>query len=339
MSALPAVRKFVANNGVRIYRIPCQVFETLTARVYLLIGIDRPTLVDAGSGTSLSTRHILDGIEAVRREFGEPIRAADVRRIIVSHGHIDHIGGLSSLLQAMPDADVAIHALDQKAVTSHREYLVAGNSRLSAFFREAGVDPKRRAELLKVSHFGGLCLPPVKVSLTLTDGQMLDGLRIIHTPGHSPGHICIAIDNILLSADHILARTVPQQWPESVGAYTGIGHYLESLDKIARMPGIELTLAAHEQSISDVYGRINSIRGAHERRLERLLTTLGKAARPLSVAEISHELYPDVTGFRALLAITDVGARIEYLHQHARLAIDNLDAVEHDEQPVYRYRV
>jgi glyoxylase-like metal-dependent hydrolase (beta-lactamase superfamily II) len=338
MPALPPVKRFVSNTGVRIYRIPCQVFEALSARVYLLLGAGPPTLLDVGSGLGVSTRHILAGLDAVRSEFGEPVRPGDIGRIIISHGHSDHVGGLTDLLEHA-SAQVAVHSLDSLAIRSHREHAVLGNSRLDAFLQQAGVDPSRRAAMLKISHFSGRQIDGVAIGLWLTDGQQLDGLRIIHTPGHSPGHICIGVGNVLLSADHILARTVPQQWPESTAAYTGLGHYLDSLDKIAAMPGFELTLAAHEQAIHDVYARIETIRGAHSRRLERLLDALGKAAEPLSVDEIMRHLYPEVTGFRAVLAVTDVGSRVEYLHQRGQLAVANLDEVEADERPVYRYRV
>ncbi len=338
MPALPPVKKYISNTGVRIYRIPCQVFETLSARVYLLLGAGPPTLVDAGSGLGVSTRHILAGVETVRSEFGEPVRAGDIGRIIVSHGHADHIGGLSELLPHTA-AKAAVHPLDRGAIASHREYVAVGNSRLNAFLRHSGVDSARRAELLSISHYSGTRVEGVAVGWTLTDGQQLDGLRIIHTPGHSPGHVCIGVGNVLLSADHILARTTPQQWPESTAAYTGLGHYLESLEKIERMPGFELTLAAHEQAIHDVYGRIETIRGAHLRRLDRLLEMLGKVSAPLSVDEITRQLYPDATGFRAVLAITDVGSRVEYLHQRGRLSVANLDEVEREQSPVYRYRV
>ena len=167
----------------------------------------------------------------------------------------------------------------------------------------------------------------------------LDGLKIIHTPGHSPGHVCLAVGDVLLSADHVLSQTIPQQWPESIAAYTGLGHYLESLDKVQRMPGFALALAAHEQVIHELYRRIDTIRLAHVRRLDRLLETLRKFRRPLSVYETAKHLYPEVSGFRAMLAITDVGSRVEYLHQRGQLRVANLDECEHQYNPVYRYYV
>jgi glyoxylase-like metal-dependent hydrolase (beta-lactamase superfamily II) len=338
MPALPPVKKFVSSTGVRIYQIPCQVFEALSASVYLLLGAGLPTLVDVGSGLGDSTRQILAGLEAVHSAFGEPIRVGDIGRIIVSHGHSDHIGGLADLLKHAA-AEVAVHALDSWAIASHREHVVLSNSRLDAFFERAGVDPARRAAMLKMSRYSGRQIEGVAIGLNLTDGQQLDGLRIIHTPGHSPGHVCIGVGDVLLSADHILARTVPQQWPESTAAHTGLGHYLESLDKIAKLPGVKLTLAAHEQLIHDVYGRIEAIRAAHVRRLDRLLDTLNRVARPLSVDEITRHLYPEVTGFRAVLAVTDVGSRVEYMHQRGRLVVANLDQVQSEERTVHQYRL
>jgi glyoxylase-like metal-dependent hydrolase (beta-lactamase superfamily II) len=338
MPHLPPLSRFVSNTGVRIYRIPCRVFETLSARVYLLLGAGPVTLVDTGSGLELCNRDILAGLETVRREFGESVRASDVRRILVSHGHIDHIGGLPELCRA-GNVEVVMHALDSWAVTAPAERTAVAKSRLREFLNHAGVEPARREEVIKASHAHGQPIAAVAVTTRVNDGDELDGLRILHTPGHSPGHVCIAVGNMLLSADHILARTVPQQWPESIAPYTGLGHYLDSLDKIQSIPGFETTLPAHEQIIEDVYARIHSIRAAHMRRLDRLLAMLRRADRPLSVGEIAEQLYPDVTGFRAALAITDVGARVEYLHQRDRLRVADLAAIDGADRPVYRYVV
>jgi len=314
------------------------VFETLSARVYLLLGAGQPTLVDTGSGLGHSTHDIFVGLESVHHEFGESIRPNDIRCILISHGHGDHIGGLPELCQAT-HAKVVIHELDSAAVATYDEYVTLGNYRLKVFLIQAGVNSARRDELIKMSHFSGKRVEGVTVAKRLKDGDEFDGLRIIHTPGHSPGQVCVAVGNVLLSADHILARTIPQQWPESTLPYAGLGHYFDSLDKIQRIPGFEITLAAHEQVIHNVYDRIDAIRAAHQRRLDRLLATLHKIHRPLSVDQITKHLYPEVSGFRAVLAITDVGSRVEYLHQRGQLLIANLDEVQQEDSPIFRYVV
>jgi len=333
---LPPIQRFVSSSGVRIYRIPCQVLKDLSARVYLLLGAGPPTLLDAGSGQGDSTRHILAGLERVRDDFGEPIRATDVKRIIISHGHVDHVGGLGELLHHT-SAEVLVHPLDQSAVASCRERAIVVTRRLAEFLQHAGVNPTDRPGLLAASGFATHGFDKLPVARTLSDGQQVDGLRVIHTPGHSPGLVCLAVGNILLCADHILARTIPQIWPESLGAYTGLGHYLDSLEKVRQTGGFELALAAHEAVMHDVYHRIEAIRASHTRRLERLLGILRGAQRPLSIQEITRKMYSDAHGFRAALALTDVGARVEFLHQRAQIVVTNLDEVAHDEYPVYRY--
>jgi glyoxylase-like metal-dependent hydrolase (beta-lactamase superfamily II) len=338
MLSLPPVKRFESNTGVRIYRIACQVFDHLTARVYLLLGAGPPTLVDAGSRSPQSTAQILAGFEAVRSDFGEDFRAEKLGRIILTHRHLDHIGGLEEF-HRRSGAQVCIHPLDKIAVVAGRQLNALGWRLLGDFLHRAGIDEPRRQTMLKINHFNEKPIENVPVDLELEDSQVLDGLVFHHTPGHSPGHLCVAVGNILLSADHILAQTIPQQWPEAFETYLGLGHYFDSLDKIKRLGHFDLALAAHEQVIHHVCDRIETIRAAHLRRLERLLDMMREENRPLSIAEIADQLYPEVTGFRAFLAITDVSARVEYLHQRARLAVVNLEEVTGQEQPVFRYAV
>jgi len=337
MPRLPAVKRFVSNTGVRVYRIPCEVLPDLSGRVYLLLGAGPPTLVDSGSGEGASTRQIFAGLDAVRSEFGEAVRPQNIRRILITHGHIDHIGGLSDLLQ-VAKAEVAVHPLDRRVVTAWDERSVVFNQGFRRFLRHAGVEPEAEAALIRVFGFTPGRVRSVPVQHALDDDGPLDGLRIIHTPGHSPGHVCVAIGSVLLCGDHILPRTISQQWPESVAPYTGLGHYLESLDKVARLKGIEVALGGHESPIRDLPARIDELRAIHLRRLDRILEIIRNATCPPTVAEITRQMYSRQKGLQALLALTDVGSRVEYLELRGGLEVANLEEIERQEDAPRRYR-
>ncbi len=337
MTKLPSVKQYTTAD-VRIYRIPCRVFEYLSARVYLLLGAGPPTLVDTGSGQGESTEQILAGIEAVRTDFGEPIHVEDIGRILITHGHVDHVGGLWQLLEKT-DAKVGIHPLDCRAITMPEERAVIGKRRMFDFLRRAGVDVERADQIVGPDRYRRVSRRGVPVGHALDDGLELDGIRIVHTPGHAPGQVCLVIDDMILTGDHILAKTVSQQWPESMIPNTGLGHYLDSLDKVRRLGRFRLALPAHEPTIEDMAHRIGAIEASHRRRLGRVVEILRQSDAPMSIDDITERMYSPKQGFHAVLALTDVGARVEYLHQHGRLTVANLDEIEQADLPVYRYAV
>src|SRR6188768_4213049 len=110
---LPAIEQFISSTGARIYRLPMIVFPNgFIAYAYLVLGADVPTLVDTGSGYGRSTPDLLAGIAAIPQQFGESIRVQDIERILITHGHVDHFGGLMTVLEATGGARVGVHALD-----------------------------------------------------------------------------------------------------------------------------------------------------------------------------------------------------------------------------------
>ncbi len=335
MPRLPAIRRFVSNTSVVVYRIACQVMPEFSARVHLLLGAGPPTLVDSGSGYGPSTEQILAGITAVRSEFGESIRVADIRRILITHGHVDHVGGLPEIL-GKTEAEVAIHELDCRMLTAHHERSVLGRGKLTQFLRQAGVAAPRRDNLIRAYGAIGRPLPRIPVEFHLDDGATLDGLRILHTPGHSPGHVCIVVGDILLSGDHVLSHKIPQQWPESIHPYTGLGHYLDSLEKVERLEGISLVLGGHEAPFDDLAGRVQEIHRLQHRRLDRVLKLLRQNG-PLTIDELAAKMYPLTADFHVMLGLQDTASRVEYLHQRGRLVVANLQQIENEEDAVCRF--
>lgn len=337
MPRLAATRRFVSSTGVRIYRIACDVLPGISGRVYLLLGAGPPTLVDAGSGEGQSTDQILAGLESIGGEFGEDFKPRQIERIFVTHAHIDHIGGLGALVE-LTGARVGVHPLDRRVVSAWDDRAVAFNACLRIFFHRAGVPTPHHDELIEAFGFTPGRMRSVPVGVSLDEHEPIDGIRVIHTPGHSPGHICLLVGDILLSGDHILARTIPQQWPESVAPFTGLTRYLESLEKIRRLEGVCVCLGAHEPPVYALRHRFVEIVAAQERRVHRVLGLIGGASRPATIAELTQQMYSRQRGFHELLALTDVGSRVEYLEQRGRVEIANADELRLDEAAPVRYR-
>jgi glyoxylase-like metal-dependent hydrolase (beta-lactamase superfamily II) len=338
MSELPALAQYKLASGGRIYRIPMQVFPTgFIGYSHLLLGVGVPTLIDTGSGFGGSTADLLAGMQAVADDYGEPIAITDIERIIITHGHVDHFGGLSDILQATGGAQVGVHPLDRRILTKHDERVIVATKDLTVFFARAGVPEAKFPNLLNMYGFSKQHVRPMPVHFTFEEGDEIDGMRFYHVPGHCSGQVAIRIEDMLLSADHILERTSPHLAAESITHWTGVGHYRDSLRKVRNLPDLKLSLGGHENPVDDVYGRIAYIETRIEHKLERVQAIIRDAGQPMMIYDISKALYPDKHGFDVLLALQEAGAYVEYLYEHGLLAIANLRDYERDHNPALMY--
>lgn len=338
MTSLPPIERFESSSGARIYRMPVEAFPGFVAYTYIVLEAGVPTLVDTGSGYGNSNEQLVQGIESVRADFGEKIGLKDIQRIIVTHGHIDHFGGVSYMVE-QTGAQIGIHQIDRRVLTNYEERVVIATKDLRVYLERSGVRDDKIPTLMEMYGFSKKHVRSVTVDIDLDEDVMLDGMQFIHTPGHCPGQVCILLGDVLISADHILAQTTPHQAPESITRYTGLGHYLESLRKISKVSGMRLALGGHEVPVTDVYGRIEGIRASHQRKLERVLDVIRTAEAPCNISEISKAMYPDRHGYEVLLALEEVGAHVEYLYEHGQLAVSNLEEVEREANPALQYGV
>ncbi|MGE3618408.1 MAG: MBL fold metallo-hydrolase, partial [Gemmatimonadales bacterium] len=293
--------------------------------------------VDTGSGYGDSTPQLRAGLETIRTEFGEAVTPGAIERVLITHGHLDHFGGLAQLAGPVT-AEVGIHELDRWVLVSYEERVLVATKGLGFYLERAGVEPERREELLQLYTMGKQHVRSVRADLTLFDGQVLDGIEVIHTPGHCPGQVCLRVGDVLLSADHVLPRTTPHQNPESITAWTGLGHYLESLAKIGRVGGIRLALGGHETPFENFYDRVEAIRVDHERKLDRIHGLLAEPGG-VTIDGICRRMYPTVTGWNMMLALTEVGAHVEYLYERGALRVVNREDLERQANPPLRYTV
>ena len=157
---------------------------------------------------------------------------------------------------------------------------------------------------------------------------------VYHTPGHCPGQVCLLLDDILFTADHVLDRITPHQSPEFITRNMGLGHYFDALKKMRAMEGVRLGLGGHLGDIVDVGQRIDETIAFHQSRLDK---TLAICREPKNLAEVSKELFGKRESYHVLLAILEAGAHVEYLYERGQLRVENHETIEHAANPVLQY--
>ncbi len=138
-------------------------------RVYAIVDADGITLIDAG--LPLATAKIIKQLAV------HGYRPADVKRILITHAHGDHIGGLPAL-RRLTGATVYASAREKPIIEGREKPLYPPRETLTGWARLMARD----AELL----------PGTPVDETVGTGDTvsaLGGLQVIETPGHTPGHL------------------------------------------------------------------------------------------------------------------------------------------------------
>ena len=257
------IRENVVQVVPHVYQI------TFHAANVLLIVEEELTLIDTGFRSTVP--RILEVVRSLNRE------PEDIRLIVLTHCHLDHAGGARAL-KRLTGARLACHRADISDFGSPLPYPAPMRRTL-----ELRALANLRSEL-------GITSSEVEIQL---EGEEvlapLGGMRVIHTPGHTPGSICllapqhkllIAGDTLVRQGSAITAARKSMSTDSGQAAKSVQALVREDFDKVCFGHHLPMTVNA-KQRLRELVARIRlrDIREIHRLTAQKAKTSSRKIDR------------------------------------------------------------
>jgi glyoxylase-like metal-dependent hydrolase (beta-lactamase superfamily II) len=310
--------------GIHWIRMPISLEKSTLKHINIyLIGADKGwLLVDSGWNTDKSFSTLHNYLLKIGAGF------EDIKQIVVTHVHPDHYG-MAGRIKDLSGATIAMHSIEKGFIGSRyismNELLVQTDRLLIA----SGV-PLKTAESLRDASLGlEQYVAPTLPDITLRDGDIIATgkftFRVIWTPGHSSGHICLYEPDrkVLISGDHILPKITPNISLNPQSIENPLGRYLKSLEEIRQLD-VKLTLPGHDRPFTRLAARIDEIIRHHSQRNAEILEAIGSQARtPYQIAQkvtwASNHGWEDLPPFHQRMAIFETLAHLEMMAAESRI--------------------
>jgi glyoxylase-like metal-dependent hydrolase (beta-lactamase superfamily II) len=299
--------------------LPFQGLERVNS--YLLEDRAGCMLVDCGIyQPTEEPAHGWDEVVGALRACGhEP---GDVKRLVVTHPHVDHYGMAGRFVEET-GAALVMHQGSRADLEAYRDPAGAAQ-RLGHLLEDYGVPPDESNELTAFEDWRAYVSNVVDPTTAVAGGESLDcggrSWTVVHTPGHSASHICLFSeeDRLLLSGDHLLPTVTPHiDFAEGNGDGDALGDYLDSLEKVAALEP-SLVLPGHGRPFDEGAARAAVIARHHDRRLGSILQVIRR--EPRTVSEITDEVFgSELFDFQRRLAIGEAIAHLVYLQRRGEV--------------------
>ena len=258
-------------DGIYQLRVPIPNNPLENTNIYLIQGDKNYTLIDTGWDSDTAFNSVNRQLAEVGAGF------PDIGQIIITHAHFDHFG-LVGRIKQLSGAKLYLHHLEQEVFRTRYTVTEEFLHQIEAWFTMNGVP----ADMIAAVHapISGFRKPVPAVPDVLLNGDetIASGkfnLKVIWTPGHSPGHICLyePVQKVLFSGDHVLPVITPNISLTPTMTADPLGDYINSL-LIVKKLAVELVLPAHENIFRNLPKRVDEIIRHHETRSAEILKAM-----------------------------------------------------------------
>ncbi len=312
-------------SGPRVHTITLGLlFPLFPVNIYLIDG-DVPTLIDTGLNTDVAWEGLVRGLSTAGRGI------KDIKRVLLTHGHIDHVGLCPRLLDnASPE--IFIHSGDTKRILSDVESLVVLLEDNAARFKKMGIAPRDVDRLFRsyISVLRRFHVGPFPVK-ELFDGDVIEcgglSVSVVHTPGHTAGSVCLSDESagVLFTGDHVMEGTSTNPLAEMI-PQEGVGliPYLASIKKIDDLAPAVI-LPGHGAMISKPAEYLSGIAFHHEIMAQRIRQLLD-ADRVIPM-DLAKKMFPELGGIAAASAVFEVYCHLAELAERGGAVMEEREGL------------
>ncbi|MFX1394784.1 MAG: MBL fold metallo-hydrolase [Promethearchaeota archaeon] len=313
-----------------IYRFKIDVpFDVKFVCIYLFRIEDKNILYDAGLNMANWEKSFYSSLQKINM----PIE--DIDYCIVSHHHLDHVGLIKKFKRRNPDIQILMSEITHETLQwetdpNNLEELENDAKEVARKMIKFGISEAQGNILVQWFTMWSKFRRYYKPDKLLRDGDEIsfnsNKLKVIWTPGHSLGHICVFEENnrYLFSGDHILSRITPH-----IGNFLVIPkyrnydfenileYYLKSLDRIDSL-NPKIIFPGHQEVIFKPHERILEIKEHHNRRLNEISSLIkNNPMTPLKISQIHFG--NDLDEINGFLALSEVLAHLIYLERQNKV--------------------
>ncbi|MDF1539499.1 MAG: MBL fold metallo-hydrolase [Candidatus Thorarchaeota archaeon] len=302
-------------------------FAVGAVNTYLIEGSPL-TLIDTGVKSSMAKSAMVDGLNSVG--YG----LEDIEQILLTHGHVDHIGLAGTIVEARSgDISVWIHEDDAIRITDYTGYIEERMHSYVEIAKECGTPSDSSimgSQRVLADYFLRFGESVENVSL-VQDGQKLPSgvgdLQCLWVPGHSLGSVCYIApeESVMFSGDHILGDISSNPSLDFEGSL-GISmlRYFDSLRRVEPFHKFKV-LPGHRDPITNLSERVIDLFADYDEKLHRAENTLTE--EPISIYALSRILYGDYPDDSLVLALAETKDIVLILQQNKKARVLEIENV------------